>query len=509
LQQPRVVGKLGRSLLGRKVRKLIFAVLLLLALSTLVMGPARAQTSGYVPPPRGAPDGRVGGASRAIDSNEHRVALVIGNGAYQHLPRLDNPENDAQLMAKTLKLMGFELIGDGALTDLDRQGFEKAIRKFGSELSGGGVGLFYYAGHGVQIQGTNYLIPVSANPTGAADVDFELIDAGLVLRQMEAAGSKLNFVLLDACRNNPFGGRRLRDAHGGLAQMRAPTGTLISYATQPGNVAADGANGHSPYTQALVEAMQKPGLGVFEVFNTAAVTVKNETRGDQQPWVSNSPIEGNFFFVGPTAVTVSPPPAPDRDIVFWESIKGSNDPADFEDFIKRYPDSEFASIAKRRIEALKTSVASVARIVPPPPAAPPPGAPAMPEIDAKEIARNLQGELKRVGCYNGAVDGVWGPLAQTAVEHFNQHTGKHLKAETASVDATASIKESKGRVCPLPPPPPPPLHRQAAAPAVERSYAPVEPQRVLPPAPVAPPPAPVAPRPAGKCFAFGGKQYCE
>ena len=120
-------------MLGSRVRKLILGTLLLLASSALLIGPAR-----------GAPDARV-------DSAEHRVALVIGNGAYRHLPRLGNPENDAQLMAKTLKEMGFDLIGGGALTDLDRQGFEKAIRKFGSELSGNGVGLFYYAGHGVQI----------------------------------------------------------------------------------------------------------------------------------------------------------------------------------------------------------------------------------------------------------------------------------------------------------------------------------------------------------------------
>jgi hypothetical protein len=492
-----------------RVRKSIAAILLLFALSVPISEPARAQSSGYVPPPRGAPDGRTGGAPGEVDGKEHRVALVIGNGAYQHLPRLGNPANDARLMASTLKSMGFELIGNGPLTDLDRQAFEKAIRKFGSELSGGGVGLFYYAGHGVQIQGSNYLIPVNANPTGAADIDFELIDASLVLRQMEAAGSRLNFVLLDACRNNPFGGRGLRDARSGLAQMKAPTGTLISYATQPGNVAADGSNGHSPYTQALVEAMQKPGLGVFEVFNSAAVTVKHETGGNQQPWVSNSPIEGSFFFVGPINVTVAAPPAVDRDVVFWESIKASKDPADFEDFLKRYPDSEFALIAKRRIQALKTAVAAATPDAPMPAAVSPLAAPSVGEVDAKEIARNLQSELKRVGCYNGTVDGIWGPLAQAAVEHFNQRTGKHLNAETASLEATASIKEAPGRVCPLPASPPPP--RRVAAPAVERDYVPpVQPQRTLPSAPVAPPPAAVAaPRPTGKCFTFGGKQYCE
>lgn len=459
--------------------------------------PAAAQTTGYTPPPRGAPDARVGAASRDLDSKEHRVALVIGNGGYQHLPQLSNPENDARLMAKTLKSLGFELIGDGALTDLDRGRLEKAVREFGSELSGGGVGLFYYAGHGVQIQGTNYLIPVSANPTGAADIDFELINADLVLRQMEAAGSRLNFVILDACRNNPFGGRGLRDAHGGLAQMSAPTGTLISYATQPGNVAADGSSGHSPYTEALVEAMQKPGLGVFEVFNTAAVTVKNETGGDQQPWVSNSPIEGNFYFVGPTNVTITPAPAPARDIVFWESIKASTDPADFEDFLKRYPDSEFASIAQRRIETLKNKLASAAPIAPLA-TVPPPTSPPVAEPDAKEIAQNLQSELRRVGCYDGAIDGLWGPAAHAAVERFNQRSGKHLDPQLASLDAIATVKESTDRVCPMNPPSPAPPRRQVGTPPAEAARPALQ-----------APQSPTSTQQGSKCETWGGRTYCE
>ena len=118
------------------------------------------------------------------------------------------------------------------------------MRKFGSQLQGADVGLFYYAGHGLQVRGTNYLVPVGANPIREADVDFELDDVALVLRQMEASGTRLNLVMLDACRNNPFGGRGLRAIDSGLAQMRAPQGTLISFATQPGNIAQDGDNGH-------------------------------------------------------------------------------------------------------------------------------------------------------------------------------------------------------------------------------------------------------------------------
>ena len=189
---------------------------------------------------------------------EKRVALVVGNATYQSVSRLANPKNDAELVADTLRKLGFSLIGGGAQVDLDKAKFDSAIQNFGNQLIGADVALFYYAGHGLQVRGTNYLVPVTANPTRETDVDFQMVDVAIVLRQMEGAGTKLNLVLLDACRNNPFGGRGLRSSDGGLAQMRAPEGTLLSYATQPGNVALDGNDGHSPYTRALVETVQKP-----------------------------------------------------------------------------------------------------------------------------------------------------------------------------------------------------------------------------------------------------------
>ena len=131
-------------------------------------------------------------------------------------------------------------MGGGEQLDLDKPGFDRAIGAFGRAIEGADVALFYYAGHGVQVQGSNWLVPVTANPAREADLDFQMVDAELVLKQMQAAGTRLNVMILDACRNNPFGGRGLRAAGGGLAQMRAPEGTLISYATQPGNVATDG-----------------------------------------------------------------------------------------------------------------------------------------------------------------------------------------------------------------------------------------------------------------------------
>jgi uncharacterized caspase-like protein len=197
-------------------------------------------------------------SNSARAETESRVALVIGNGAYQHVPRLDNPVNDARLIAATLKELGFTLIGGKEQTDLDRAAFERAIREFGGKLAGGSVGLVYYAGHGVQVQGNNYLVPVGANLTSAADIDDELIDANLLLRQMKAAGSKLNFVILDACRNNPLSGRGLRDATGGLAPMHAPTGTLFPTRRSPATSLATAAMGTAPIRRHLPKRSSVP-----------------------------------------------------------------------------------------------------------------------------------------------------------------------------------------------------------------------------------------------------------
>jgi hypothetical protein len=240
---------------------------------------------------------------------ESRVALVVGNADYRNVPSLANPLSDARLMASTLKTLGFRLVGDGAQINLDKAAFDGAVRNFGAQLQGADVALFYYAGHGLQVHGANYLVPVSANLMREADVDFELEDVALVLRQMEAAGTRLNLVMLDACRNNPFGGRGLRSIDSGLAQMRAPEGTLISFATQPGNVAQDGVSGNSPYSKAVAQTIQRPGLGVFDAFNEVGLKVKRATGGEQQPWVSSSPIAGSFYFAGLKKEDEAPPPA--------------------------------------------------------------------------------------------------------------------------------------------------------------------------------------------------------
>ncbi|HLW92643.1 MAG TPA: caspase family protein [Roseiarcus sp.] len=242
---------------------------------------------------------------------DKRIALVIGNSDYRSAPRLQNPTNDAKLIAKTLRGLGFTLIGGDAELNLDKAHFDSALQDFSNQVLGADVALFYYAGHGVQVAGRNFLIPIEANPTKESDVYLQAVDTAIVLSQMEGSGTKLNIVLLDACRDNPFSGRGLRAIGGGLAQMQAPEGTLISFATQPGAAALDGSDGDSPYSAALAATMVRPGLGLFDTFNEVGVTVKRATGGHQQPWVSSSPIEGAFYFSGaPQVVAAATPTTP-------------------------------------------------------------------------------------------------------------------------------------------------------------------------------------------------------
>jgi uncharacterized caspase-like protein len=304
---------------------------------------------------------------------DKRIALVVGNSAYKNVTPLDNPRNDARLMADTLRALGFAVVGGGAQLDLDKTQFDRAVQSFSDQIQGADVGLFYYAGHGVQVRGANYLVPVTANPTRESDVDFQLVDTALVLRQMEGAGTKLNIVILDACRNNPFGGRGLRATEGGLAQMRAPEGTLISYATQPGSVARDGSDGNSPYTSALAAAIRKPGQDIFQTFNAVGLAVKQVTAGSQQPWVSSSPIAGNFYFAGQSAggQATAPPPAAtappaaastasDEAARAWSVIQNTASIAVIEDFIRQFGSTAYGSMARARLlEIKKTQLSAV------------------------------------------------------------------------------------------------------------------------------------------------------
>jgi uncharacterized caspase-like protein/Tfp pilus assembly protein PilF len=324
--------------------------------------------------PLHVPSGSVLGQSEAQRVSERRVALVVGNSAYRNVPSLTNPANDAVLIAKTLSSLGFELVGGSAQIDLDKPAFEAVVKRFGLLLQGAEVGLFYYAGHGVQVHGENYLVPVSANPERETDVDFEMLGTTLVMRQMEGAHTRLNLILLDACRNNPFGTRASRATSRGLAQMEAPEGTLISFATQPGNVASDGEDGDSPYTKALAQTIPRPGLGLFDVFNQVGLEVKKQTGGSQQPWVSSSPIGGSFFFsrppeAQPAALAAAPAHAeqPNEAQQVWGTIQNTTSVAVLERFIQQFPASFYSDIARTRLDELKKTQTPAQTAPPPPP----------------------------------------------------------------------------------------------------------------------------------------------
>jgi hypothetical protein len=240
--------------------------------------------------------------------SERRVALVIGNSAYEVAP-LKNPVNDARDMAHALGELGFELI---YRENLNQNDMKRSIREFGAKIRDGGVGLFYYAGHGVAVKGINYLVPVDAKVEREEQVEYECVDAGFVLSQMDNAGNRLNIVILDACRNNPFA-RTFRSVSRGLAQMDAPSGTLIAYATAPGSVASDGNARNGLYTQELLKFIRTPNMGIEEVFKRVRISIRNLTQNKQTPWESSS-LTGDFYFSQKVVNNDDLNPRPDSEI---------------------------------------------------------------------------------------------------------------------------------------------------------------------------------------------------
>lgn len=219
-----------------------------------------------------------------------KVALVIGNGAYTEAP-LKNPPNDARAIAATLRRQGFEVLLKENATKAQ---MNEVVADFGEKLGEGDTALFFFAGHGMQVQGRNYLIPTDARISSEQRVRLETLDVEAVLDQMAAARARVSMVILDACRNNPFE-RRFRSVGGGLAQINAPEGTMIAYATSPGKVAADGEGSNGLYTQELLKALAQPGLKVEDVFKQVRINVLKASDNQQIPWESSS-LTGEFYF---------------------------------------------------------------------------------------------------------------------------------------------------------------------------------------------------------------------
>ncbi len=219
-----------------------------------------------------------------------RIALVIGNAAYKSAP-LKNPNNDAKDMASMLKRFGFDVT---LKINARKKTMEMAIRDFGNKIKRGGIGLFYYAGHGMQIKGSNYLIPIGTNIQAEDEIEYDAVDMGRVLSKMESAGNDMNIIILDACRDNPFA-RSFRSSSRGLVRMDAPKGTLIVYSTSPGKTAADGTGRNGIFTEHFLNIIKETNLEITHLLKEVRRRVSDETNGIQIPWESSSLI-GNFYF---------------------------------------------------------------------------------------------------------------------------------------------------------------------------------------------------------------------
>ena len=258
-------------------------------------------------------------------------------------------------MAATLKALGFDVTSG---INVNQKDMKRLIREFGLKLKGGGSGLFYYAGHGVQSKGRNYLIPIDADVQSEAEVEDSGVDPNLILNYMDEAQNGLNIVILDACRNNPFA-RSFRSASEGLAQVDAPTGTLIAYATAPGRIASDGAGQNGLYTSELLKQMRVPGVSITDMFMRVRGEVMKQTGNKQVPWEASS-LVGAFYFAGGPTNEASANAAKVDPLVFelsyWETIKNSTNADDFKSYLERYPNGQFVALAKNKIATLESAV---------------------------------------------------------------------------------------------------------------------------------------------------------
>lgn len=238
---------------------------------------------------------------------ERRTALVIGNSTYE-MGSLKNPTNDAQDMARALRRLGFQVIYRENLT---LALMKRAIQEFGAQLRASGkkgVGLFYFAGHGVQVAGENYLVPVDARIAAGTEIEDKTVNFGLALKEIGTAGNLVNILILDACRNNPFG-RSFRSLSNGLAKISAPSGTIIAYATAPDSVASDGTGRNGTYTEQLLRAVQIPNLKIEDMFKRVRIAVQEKTKNDQTPWESSS-LTVDFYFARTGIEQIDPIPEP-------------------------------------------------------------------------------------------------------------------------------------------------------------------------------------------------------
>ncbi|KRQ93293.1 peptidase [Bradyrhizobium jicamae] len=307
-------------------------------------------------------------------SAEKRVAFVVGNGTYKNVAPLPNPSVDAKAMASALRNVGFEVVEGSNLT---RDKMTERLLDFGKKAQGADVALFFYAGHGIAISGTNYLLPIDADIKSEMDVKLgAAINIDLTLEQT-MGDAKVKLVFLDACRDNPFAAKiksnsatRSVNVQTGLAEMKSGEGTLIAFATGPGQTALDGQEGgNSPFTRALLANLTQPGMEIQQAMTKVRAQVNEETNKGQLPWghtnligavyLNGAPAPGAVAAAAPTATGSTK--ASDVELEFWRSIKDSNKPEELNAYLTNYPNGQFRSLALSRIASLESGAKDATR----------------------------------------------------------------------------------------------------------------------------------------------------
>lgn len=403
-----------------------------------------------------------------------RVALVIGNSAYRNVATLTNPANDAAALAAMFRQANFDAV---ALHDnLSNIEMRRALREFSDQARGADIAVVYFAGHGIEIDGVNYLIPVDATIERDTDAYDEAIALDRILQAVEPA-KQLRLVILDACRDNPFAKKMrrmlaVRSVGRGLAGVEPnQPNTLVAYAAKGGSTAFDGGGKNSPFAAALVKHLTTPGLGVRRAFGYVRDDVLAATGNRQEPFVYGS-LGGDEVALIPEAPAAAVAVHDVRGD--YELAEKVGTPEAWDSFINTHPAGFYADLAKAQRNKLRNgaSVRPEAAVAPPMPSAAAPVAPskrqseppqqavaALPSAgDASsriarapnpDIPRLLQVELARVGCATGEPDGVWGTASQRALASFNRHARTQLDAGLPNAEALEVVRGQRGRVCPM------------------------------------------------------------
>jgi Caspase domain len=466
----------------------------------------------------------------ASAGTQAKVALVVGNGTYRNVPEIPNPPNDATDVAAAFLRLGFSV---RLVTDASYDDMRKALLEFSQKARESEVAVVFFAGHGMELGGENWLIPVDAELKTDLDIEQEAISLRGIMT-MVSASSKLGVVILDACRNNPFLGRIKRSiaTRGGLgrglSRVEPMTNVLVAYAARDGTTAADGAGRNSPFTTALLRHMETPGLEINFLFRHVRDDVIAATNDEQEPFIYGSLSKDAVYFKPPPLVPTTFGP----DQTAWTLLKETTDAAALKRFVALYHDSPLRKEAEARIAALEeaqrskpappspdeitwamlketTDVAALRRF-----AGQYPASPLRKDADARiatleaateaaksaserrELARSLQLELKRVGCFGGAVNGEFDDPTRDAWRKFAKLSSISLP-DDLSPDALKAVRSIDKRVCPLICPDDQHAEgdRCVAKPANKNSEA-------------AAPKHPAA-APRARCFAFQGSRFCE